>query len=140
VLLAANAFAAKEGPDEQQQASDDGAPKGQQADAWALLRAEQERLLREQQPEVFHLWPEHEPALHLFRAVETQFRLMEGLPTGLDYGAVRAHPAFRAIPREQREQVLSDISTMEPAWIGERVRVHVERMKERKAFTDSDHG
>lgn len=141
MLLAANAFAADEGdPDEQQHEPepDETAPPRQQADAWAAVADFQ----RQQQAEgaleeVFHLWPEHEAALQLFQAVETQFqRTNEGLPTGLDYCRVRAHPAFRALPRAEREAVLADVATMEPAWIRERVRLHVDEMKSRSSFRD----
>jgi len=77
------------------------------------------------------LWPEHLPALRLFRAVEPQFRWHEGAPTGLDYPSVRAHPATWAIPEEQREQVLADVAVMERPWIAATVAEIVRKRRER---------
>lgn len=75
----------------------------------------------------FELWPEHLPALQLFRAVETQFRWSDGQPTGLDYTGVRASPAFRRLPRDKREDVFEDVCAMERAWIRKTLALAAER-------------
>jgi len=77
--------------------------------------------------ETFTLWPEHLPALRLFRAVETQFVWADGQPTGLDYCRVRAAPAFRRLPRNQRELVFEDVCVMEGAWIRKTLSLIAER-------------
>ena len=65
----------------------------------------------------FHLLPECVPVLDLFQAVQTQWRYGAAGPTGLDYSGVRAHPAFRRIPRAGREEMLDDLCVMERAWL-----------------------
>lgn len=67
----------------------------------------------------FWLWPEHEPALLLWAAVQTQWRTGMAGATGLDYAGVRASPAFVALQRRQRERVFADVCTMERAALTE---------------------
>lgn len=74
------------------------------------------------EPDVFVLWPEHVEAFRVFQAVQTQFRWSDNRPTGLDWQSVRAHPACRAVRREDRERVLADVAEIEPAWLAERNR------------------
>lgn len=69
--------------------------------------------------EVFHLWPEHVPALGLWGAVQTQWRQGFGGPTGLDYAGVRASPAFCSLPRRRRERVFGELCIMERATLAE---------------------
>lgn len=75
-------------------------------------------LVQERPPEappVFHLWPEHLPALALWSDVQTQWRVGMAGPTGLDYAGVRASPAFVALRRSKREKVFADLCIMEAA-------------------------
>lgn len=67
----------------------------------------------------FWLWPEHVAVLNLWFAAQTQWRHGMAGPTGLDYAGVRAAPAFRRIPRADRERVLDDVCVMERAWLPE---------------------
>lgn len=71
----------------------------------------------------FRLWPEHLAAFSLWCAVQTQWRTGMAGPTGLDWCGVRAHPASRALPRQQRERILADLACMEVAWLAERARI-----------------
>lgn len=86
----------------------------------AALAAQQPRV--DVRPE-FRLWPEHLPAFGLWCAIQTQWRVGMAGPTGLDWQGVRAHPATRALPRQQRESVLADVACMESAWLAERGRI-----------------
>lgn len=65
--------------------------------------------------EVFHLWPEHVEAVVLWSRVQSQWRHGMAGPTGLDYAGVRASPAFRRLPRKDRERVFEDVCVMESA-------------------------
>jgi len=95
--------------------------------AWDRIAAMQAQQQAAQPAATFELWPEHLPALRLFRAVETQFRWCESQPTGLDYTGVRAAPAFRRLPRDTREDVFEDVCTMERAWIRKTLALAAER-------------
>lgn len=76
------------------------------------------------------LWAEHLAALRLWNAgAQSQLRWDQSRPTGIDWVGLRAHPATREIPREQREQVLRDVSVMEPAWVAATVRRMNDAMK-----------
>ena len=71
------------------------------------------------------------PARDLFRAVSTQWRVGGmGVPTGLDYAGVRAAPAFRRIPRKQREQVFQDLCDIEEGWLGAQAEALRRRAKQ----------
>ena len=73
--------------------------------------------------DTFELWPEHVPALQLWReAAQSQLRWDQGRPTGIAWESLRAHPAACAIPEADRERVLLDVSVMEPAWVEETAR------------------
>ncbi len=55
-------------------------------------------------------------ALTLWQGVQTQWRMVSEIgATGLEYEGVRASPAFRALPREQRESVFADLCAVEAA-------------------------
>lgn len=82
---------------------------------------------------VFYLWPENVPALALFNAVSTQWRTDFGHRTGLDYAGVRAAPAFLRIKRRKRESVLTDVCTIERAWLDARDK----HAAEKKLLDDS---
>lgn len=61
-------------------------------------------------PESCGVWPEHWPALQLFLAVQTQWRVALGMGgahyQGLDYAAVYGHPkVVRLDPDEQDERL-----------------------------------
>lgn len=68
---------------------------------------------------VFELWTEHAPVLGLWWGVATQWRISDGQRTGLDYPAVRAAPAFRALPRADRERLFDDLVSVEHAYVAE---------------------
>jgi hypothetical protein len=67
--------------------------------------------------EVFDYWPEHEPAILLFAAVQTQWRVGFGGPTGFDYTAVFAtmERMFRAESEEVRDEIFASLQVMERA-------------------------
>jgi hypothetical protein len=74
----------------------------------------------------FCLWPDNLTAFSLFADVQTQWRNGFSGPTGLDYLGVRASPAFRRIPRAEREAAFSDACVMERAWLTEKSRLSAE--------------
>lgn len=63
------------------------------------------------------------PALHLWGAMQSQWRHGFRGPTGLDWPGVRAHPAVLAIPPADREPLLQSLAVMEDAWLRERARL-----------------
>jgi len=71
----------------------------------------------------FHLWPEHRAVLDLFHGVATQWVREQGIRQGLHYPAVRAAPAFRRLPRAQRERIFEDLVVVEHAWLVEAARL-----------------
>lgn len=75
----------------------------------------------------FLLWAEHEAALDLYYAVDTQWRIGVAGPTGLDYAGVRAAPAFRRLGA-RREQVFSDLCHIERGWL----RAHALRIRQQR--------
>lgn len=74
--------------------------------------------------------------MDLFFGVQTQWRFASGggmgggstVPTGLDYTAVRASPAFRRLPRATRESTFDEVCVMERAWVAEAGRLAREAM------------
>lgn len=90
--------------------------------ALAVIAARQAAAQQVDGPGIFRLWPEHVPALQLWQSVETQLRWDDGQPTGLDYWGVRCSPAFRKLPRDQRESIFEDVCTMERAWIAAKLK------------------
>lgn len=59
------------------------------------------------------LWPDTEPAAHLFIELQTQWRWGPVGPTGLDYAAVESVMRLKAIPRADRADLLGDLRVME---------------------------
>lgn len=80
----------------------------------------------------FHLRPECLPVLGLWGEVQTQWRSGFSGPTGLDYAGVRASPAFRRLPRDEREDLFADLCVMERAWLAKRQQIAAEEAQ-RKA-------
>ncbi len=73
--------------------------------------------------EEFHLRPDCLPAFGLWTAVQTQWRHGFAGPTGLDYAGVRASPAYRRIPPQDRAEVFEDLCVMERAWLARRAEL-----------------
>lgn len=70
--------------------------------------------------EPYYLWPEHVPALQLWSAVQTQWRVGMAGATGLDYAGVRASPAFaRLRPPRRAERIFAELCLMERATLDE---------------------
>lgn len=59
------------------------------------------------------IWPDNELAYAVFSRLSTQWRVGAGGPTGLDYTAVLAYMRTLRLPREQADELFSDIQTME---------------------------
>jgi hypothetical protein len=60
----------------------------------------------------FRVWPENWPALELFLAVSTQWRVGSGGPIGLDYNAVDAVMGWLSIEAD-RAALFRDLRVME---------------------------
>ena len=77
-------------------------------------------------PRVFHLWPEHEPALHLWHLVCTQWREGFGGRTGLDYASVQCVLRDEGLRGKQRRERFAELRVMEfaalAAWAEQRKR------------------
>lgn len=63
--------------------------------------------------DVFEVWPENEPALIAFLAMETQwhFHPQSGRHTGLRYGALTG--VIKALELPQRDRVFRDVQAIE---------------------------
>ena len=64
-----------------------------------------------------YLWPCNVAIWDIWCDLQTQWRHGMAGPTGLDYAGVRASPAFRSIPRADREAILADVCVMERSWL-----------------------
>nr|WP_258197844.1 DUF1799 domain-containing protein [Pseudomonas capeferrum] len=65
-------------------------------------------------PEVeVEVWPDAWPALRLFEALGTQWRLGQGTPTGLDYTAVPLVASMLGIGRHDLSDIFPDLRVME---------------------------
>lgn len=75
---------------------------------------------------VFHLWPEHVPALRLWNDLGTQWRVGMAGPIGLDYTAAEAYCRVEGIRGSQRRERFAELRAMERAalraWAAERER------------------
>lgn len=63
----------------------------------------------------FEVWPENWPALELFAAVSTQWRVGMAGATGLDYAGVLAAMEFYGVKPEERRARFEDLRIMERA-------------------------
>jgi hypothetical protein len=61
------------------------------------------------------VWPENWPALTVFDAMSTQWRMGPAGPTGLDYGPLPWVMDTRGIPKKDRASVFDDVRVMELA-------------------------
>jgi len=59
------------------------------------------------------VWPENEVPLAVFAALQTQWRMGMGGPTGLDYAAVPIVMELYQVTAEDRRQVFDDVRVME---------------------------
>lgn len=74
-------------------------------------------------PEYFLLWPEHEPVLRIWFAVQTQWRHGMAGPTGLDYQGVQAICRLRQLGRgAELARWIADLQIMELAALDELAR------------------
>lgn len=79
-----------------------------------------------QQAGLFHLWPEHLPALHAWIDLGTQWRVGPVGATGLDYAGVQAYLTLTGLRGEARRQRFEELRIMERAtlraWAARRER------------------
>lgn len=76
-------------------------------------------LLREDvQVDEVEVWPENWPALDLFAALATQWRVGMNGATGLDYSAVPVVMDLHGIKPEARRECFEDVRVMERAALG----------------------
>ena len=64
-------------------------------------------------PQAVEVWPEHWPALELFAALATQWRVGVSGPTGLDYTAIAAVMELQDIAPEDRRERFDELRVME---------------------------
>ncbi|WP_311949236.1 DUF1799 domain-containing protein [Halomonas piscis] len=68
-------------------------------------------------PTTFGVWAEHWPALKLFLALRTQWRVIAGMAgaqhQGLDYTALYGHPAFSRLDADDQEARLEEVQYIE---------------------------
>jgi len=66
---------------------------------------------------VFEVWEEHWPALELFLAMRTQWRVIAGMGgaqhQGLDYTALYGHPKFARLDYDEQDKLLAQIQHIE---------------------------
>jgi hypothetical protein len=68
------------------------------------------------------VWECNWPAVQVFLALDTQWRVGMAGPTGLDYGAITTVLRLKAIPRARWPDLFEDIRTMEDAALGQMVK------------------
>ena len=62
---------------------------------------------------VVPVWPENEAALRLFSALQTQWRVGMGGPTGLDYAVLPAVMDLQDVAHAARSALFADLRIME---------------------------
>lgn len=67
------------------------------------------------QDEVFYLWPELVPALRVWRAVQTQWRVSHNGPTGLDYAGVEVVMRRHGVKGKAADELFGQIQAAERA-------------------------
>lgn len=82
---------------------------------------------------VFHLWPELQPTLLAWFAVQTQWRVGAVGATGLDYAGVEALLRLRRLGggRRRAAQLMEDLQVMERATLAEWSRQREQRDRRR---------
>lgn len=93
-----------------QEDADDASAEPDPRDTRAAMAAFARKAQRSAPRHVFHVWPEHVPALRLYLDVQTQWR--EG---GLDYAGVEALLRLQGLPRAQRGERFAELQIMERA-------------------------
>ncbi|WP_404462902.1 DUF1799 domain-containing protein [Vreelandella aquamarina] len=66
---------------------------------------------------MFEVWEEHWPALELFLAMRTQWRVVAGMGgahhQGIDYTALYGHPKFARLGFDEQDSLLAQIQHIE---------------------------
>ena len=76
----------------------------------------------------FHLWPENLAAFVFWRGMQTQWRIGQAGPEGLDYAGVWAL-LVHTVPYRQRKQLFADNTHMEAGALNGYSELHQERDK-----------
>lgn len=63
------------------------------------------------------MWPENWPAIDIFRAMTTQWRMSMGGPTGLDYGVLFRLLDNARLSGDEWDLMFADVRVMEAAAI-----------------------
>ncbi len=83
------------------------------AKAWGIKRKKP----RATAPETYGVWEEHWPALELFLAMRTQWRVIAGMGgaqhQGIDYTALFGHPKFARLGFDEQDALLAQIQHIE---------------------------
>jgi hypothetical protein len=61
------------------------------------------------------IWPDNLPAVNVFIAMQTQWRVGMGGATGLDYGVLPSVMRLTGIPRREHQEVFQSIRILEDA-------------------------
>lgn len=68
-------------------------------------------------PQHFEVWKENWPALELFNALRTQWRVIAGMGgvhhQGIDYTALYGHPKFSRLDHQEQDALLAQIQHIE---------------------------
>ncbi|WP_286903106.1 DUF1799 domain-containing protein [Vreelandella sedimenti] len=66
---------------------------------------------------MFEVWEEHWPALEIFLAMRTQWRVIAGMSgaqhQGIDYTALYGHPKFARLDYDEQDKLLAQIQHIE---------------------------
>ena len=83
------------------------------AKAWGIQRSKP----RAPAPETYGVWEEHWPALELFLAMRTQWRVVAGMGgaqhQGIDYTALYGHPKFARLGFDEQDALLAQVQHIE---------------------------
>ncbi|MFI0472237.1 DUF1799 domain-containing protein [Halomonas sp. HMF6819] len=86
------------------------------AKAWGIKRAAR---ARPAQPETYGVWAEHWPALELFLAMDSQWRVVADpqrgtlIYQGIDYTALYGHPKYARLDHAEQDALLAQVQLLE---------------------------
>lgn len=107
------------------------------AKAWGIKRKKS----RTATPEAFEVWEEHWPALELFLAMRTQWRVIAGMGgahhQGIDYTALYGHPKYARLDYDDQDKLLGQIQHIEAGALAALNDNPIDESEERQQITQA---
>tara|TARA_R100001039_G_C1842706_1_gene103415 strand:+ start:1721 stop:2059 length:339 start_codon:yes stop_codon:yes gene_type:complete len=90
---------------------------------------------------VFEVWEEHWPALELFLAMRTQWRVVAGMGgahhQGIDYTALYGHPKYARLDYDEQDALLAQIQHIEAGALAALNDNPIDESEERQQITQA---